>query len=238
MSSNGPIGIKWHHLDPVELFRLCAAERDNTEAWAEFLRRYMAKLKYFIHGALRQVFGYSAYQDESTASEGLQESDLFQNAIVRLVENNCAAMKRFSGICENDLLAYLAVICRSSVLDTLRRNNALKRKPAATESEETIRASIGGSHPADHSEFEREFLAHELVSLTLQTIQSRSHSDDVSNRDRIVFKLHFFDGLSHSQIAQCEGINLSKAGVEKLLKRLVGKVQTLVLSGKSEEMRR
>jgi RNA polymerase sigma factor (sigma-70 family) len=235
MSLNGPVYIDLRQIDPIELFHLCAAERENEDAWSEFLSRYMTKLKYFVHGALRQVFGRSTCHDPSTASDGLQESDLLQNSIVRLVENDCAAMKRFSGTSENDLLAYLAVICRSSVLDTLRHNNAQKRKPPATENEESIIASIRNFRPANHTGFEREILAHELAALSLQTIQAHSRSDDVSNRDRLVFKLHFFDGLSCSQIARCGGINLSKAGVEKLLKRLVGQVQTLASSGKSEE---
>ncbi len=237
MNLNGPGGMDLRQLDPLELFRLCAAERENENAWSEFLRRYMTKLKYFIHGALRQGFGHSTHLSDSVTSECLQESDLLQNAIVRLVENDCAAMKRFSGTSENDLLAYLAVICRSSVFDTLRRTNALKRRPESTDSEETVVTSIESFRPANHTGFEREILAHELVSLSLQTIQSHSRSDDVSNRDRLVFKLHFFDGLSYSQISRCSGINLSKAGVEKLLKRLVGQVQTLASSGKSEETR-
>jgi RNA polymerase sigma factor (sigma-70 family) len=237
MSLNGPGNTDLRQLDPIELFHLCASNRENEDAWTEFLRRYMTKLKYFVHGAQRQVFGHSTCHDESTSSNGLQESDLLQNVIVRLVENSCAAMKRFSGTSENDLLAYLAVICRSSVLDTLRHNNAQKRKPAATESEETVMASIGSLRSANHMGFEREILAHELVSLSMQTILTHSRSDDVSNRDRLVFKLHFFEGLSYSQIARCRGVNLSKAGVEKLLKRLVGQVQTLALSGKSEGTR-
>jgi RNA polymerase sigma factor (sigma-70 family) len=230
-SCTQPFNIEVRLLDPIHLFQLCAADRENSDAWCEFLRRYAAKLRYFIQGTLRQAFGYSAHQREATG--GIQDSDLFQNAIMRLVENNCAAMKRFSGTSENDLLAYLAVICRSSVLDTFRRNNALKRKHMAPESDESVLASSASRRFTDSLEFERQILLGEIVSFTQNTIQS--HSGDVSSRDRLVFKLHFFDGLSYSQIARCKGINLSKAGVEKLLKRLVGRVQTLASSGKSEE---
>jgi RNA polymerase sigma factor (sigma-70 family) len=220
-------------LDPIELFQLCAADRENSDAWGEFLRRYATKIRYFIQGTLRQTFGYPAHQRESTAAGGIQESDLFQNAILRLVENDCAAMKRFSGTSENDLLAYLAVICRSSVLDTLRRNNALKRRHTAPEIDEFTLASAASRRFTDSLEFERDILVGEIVSLTQNTIQC--HSGDVSSRDRLLFKLHFFDGLSYSQIARCRGVNLSKAGVEKVLKRLVGRVRTLASSGKTEE---
>ena len=105
-------------LDPVELFHLCAADCENTDAWTELLRRYTVKLKHFIFGTLRQVLGHSAFRKDSIASGGIQENDLLQNSIVRLVKNDCAAMKRFSGTSEEELLDYLAVICRSSVLDT------------------------------------------------------------------------------------------------------------------------
>jgi RNA polymerase sigma factor (sigma-70 family) len=225
--SAGSLETELRLLDPIELFRICAADRQNSDAWREFLHRYTTKLRYFINGTLKQVLGPSPSQPGS-----IQESDLFQNAIVRLVENDCAAMKRFSGTSENDLLAYLAVICRSSVLDTLRRNNTLKRRHTAAESDETTLVSAGSRRQTNYSEFERDILVGEIVSLTRHTIDS--HSGRVSNRDHLVFKLHFFDGLSYSQIAECKGINLSKAGVEKLLKRLVGRVQTLASPGKSE----
>ncbi len=223
----------FQRLDPVELFHMCAADRENSDAWSEFLNRYTAKLKYFIGGTLRQMLGRSAHPDSAITSGGIQEGDLFQNAIVRLVENDCAAMKRFSGQSEGEMLAYLAVICRSSVLDTLRRSNAQKRRLRAVGTEESVLDPAGMSRVSDNTKFERMILARELTALVHNTIES--HSGDASTRDRLVFKLHFFDGLSYSQIAQCGGINLSKAGVEKLLKRLVDRVQTLATSGKSGE---
>jgi RNA polymerase sigma factor (sigma-70 family) len=232
-SSSESVELRLNLLDPVELFLLCAADRENSDVWAEFLRRYGAKLKYFIQGTLRQVIGYSANPNYAITSGVIQEGDLFQNAIVRLVENDCAAMKRFSGTTETELMAYLAVICRSSVLDTLRRNSALKRRTPVIGPEEPVVDSTGSHQFTDSSRFERRILARELASLFCHTI--KSHSGSVSNRDRLVFKLHFFDGLSYSQIAQCGGVNLSKAGVEKLLKRLVDRVQTLAVSGKSGE---
>jgi len=237
MNSAELLDVGLRLLNPIELFQLCAAERENSDAWSEFLRRYAAKLKFFIHGTLRQAFGYSIYQNESIASGGIQESDLFQNVIVRLVENGCAAMKRFSGTSENELLAYLAVICRSSVLDTLRRNNALKRRPAAAEREESILALTSSLQFMDHTRSEREILTRELISLAQRTIKSHCSPSHISSRDKLVFELHFFDGLSYSQIAGCNGINLSKGGVEKLIKRLVDQVQILASSGKSKEMR-
>jgi RNA polymerase sigma factor (sigma-70 family) len=219
-------------LDAIELFHLCAADTKNTQAWAEFLRRYSAKLKYFISGTLRQLGGASSGSG-SVLSGGIQETDLFQNAILRLVENDCSAMKRFSGKNENELLAYLAVICRSSVLDTLRRSRAAKRGFDQAQREDLDIMSSYYSASGNNSEFERKILIHEIVAFTQNTMES--HPDQISERDQLVFDLHFFHGLSFSQISHCRGINLSKSGVEKLLKRIIGRVQVLALAGKSSE---
>jgi RNA polymerase sigma factor (sigma-70 family) len=220
-------------LDPLELFQLCAGNCEDSDVWSEFLRRYTIKFRYFIRGTLRQVSGHASNQKNPAASGSIQEGDLIQNVIVRLVENDCAAMKRFSGTSENDLLAYLAVICRSTVLDTLRRTSALKRRTSASETEESMKDSSNLHRLGDNTGFEREILVRELVSMFTHTIKSRS--GQVSDRDQVVFQLHFFDGLSYSQISQCKGINLSKAGVEKLLKRLVDRVQILASSGSPKE---
>jgi RNA polymerase sigma factor (sigma-70 family) len=227
------VGMDLHLFDSIDLFQRCAENREDSSAWAEFLHRYAAKVKYFIRGALRQASAYASYPQSPIASGSIQEGDLFQNVIVRLVENNCAAMKRFSGASENDLLAYLAVICRSTVLDTLRRNNALKRRALPVEMEDSLRKTDNSGRYGNNEGLEREILARELINLFTCTI--KSHSGHVSDRDQLVFRLHFFDGLSYSQISQCKGINLSKAGVEKLLKRLVDRVQMLASSGSSKD---
>jgi len=217
-------------LDPIELFHLCAANRENSEAWSEFLRRYMSKIQYFVRGAMWQARIGSAHPIDLGA---FQESDFFQNAIVRLVENDCAAMKRFSGTSENALLAYLAVICRSVVVDTMRHNAACKRRRSA-DSENDESAKKYQSFPSGEScRFRSPILIRELMSFAFHTAQN--HSGEVSHRDQLVFQLHFFRWPFHSQIARCEGINLTKAGVEKVLKRLVERVQVLASSGRSEE---
>jgi RNA polymerase sigma factor (sigma-70 family) len=217
--------------DTIELFHLCASDRDNSDAWDEFLRRYTAKIKYFIRGAMRQARMGFAHPVDTAA---FQECDFFQNTIVRLVENDCAAMRKFSGASENALSAYLAVICRSVVFDTMRYSSASKRRrPADALNDESIDQSSNSVHLQHDSMFDRPILIQELMSFAFHN--AKPHSGEVSQRDQLIFQLHFFDGLSHSQIARCEGINLSKAGVEKALKRLVERVQFLASSRRSEE---
>ena len=54
------------------------------------------------------------------------------------------------------------------------------------------------------------------------------------SRDRLIFQLYFFHDLSAGQIARCEGINLSKAGVEKVLNKLKDRIRSNAAVGSSE----
>jgi RNA polymerase sigma factor (sigma-70 family) len=205
--------------DSVALFFLCAEDTDSAVLWAEFVRRFASKLKHFIRGTLRQALGCDALQD-------IQESDLFQNCIMRLVENDCAAMKRFSGRTEAELFAYLAVISRSVVRDALRRQRALKRPPA--ESRDVLATSNvapGKYEPgvAASSAVERHVLGREIAELSKKAL--RRLSGRAYSRDLLIFQLYFYDDLSATQIARCRGVELSKAGVEKVLSRLKERVR-------------
>jgi RNA polymerase sigma factor (sigma-70 family) len=221
-------------LHAVELFLLCAADREDAAAWSEFLRRYTCKIKYFIRGTLWTTFGASLNPDKSAVPGEIQESDFLQNTLVRLVEHDCAAMKRFSGTTEDELLAYLAVIAHSVVIDTLRRHKVFRRLACSAEAQRlgtpTVRPNPGAM--ANNSKLEREILGRELSRLIQRNI--RSFSGTTFSRDQLVFELYFSQGLSYKQIALCKGINLSKAGVEKLLNRLVDRIRTLTSAGKPE----
>jgi RNA polymerase sigma factor (sigma-70 family) len=231
MSVPDPTGLaakRLQDLHAVELFLLCAGDEERSAAWAEFLRRYGARIRYFIRGTLRQ-----AGADGRGALGGVQEGDLFQNTILRLVENNYAAMKRFTGTTEEEMMAYLAVISRSVVRDHIRRDRAFKRRGVNEEFDESTSSRGAARDPeAEHPNPERQLLARELFSITQNAIACRS--GETSTRDRLVFQLHFMHDLSFAQIAECRGINLSKAGVEKLVNRLVDRVRNVASANSSE----
>lgn len=213
--------------DSVELTSLCAEDRDDSALWSEFLRRFTTKIKCFIRGTLRQSFsGDPLPSDFPALSSAIQESDLFQNVIVRLVDNDCAALKRFTGTTEADLLAYFAVIARSTVRDCLRRHRSLKRprwqRPLGTR-EMNMLGKHSGNHVSVQQSMERGILFREVSQLGEEAI--RNYSGEDSPRDRLLFDLYFFHGLSIAQIAECQGIGLSKTGVEKALKRLKDRIR-------------
>jgi RNA polymerase sigma factor (sigma-70 family) len=218
----------------VQLFSLCAEDRDNSSLWAELLRRITPKIKHFIRGTLRQSLGPDVvFISAPIVFGGIQESDLFQTTIVRLVENDCAAMKRFGGESDEQLMAYLAVITRSAVRDCLRRMRAKKRPLIRADAADTRQS--GGDfdrEAAGNKSPEREVLGRELKELSHKLLESGKGR--FPGRDKLIFQLYFFNDLSAGQIARCEGINLSKAGVEKVLNRLKDRIRSNARIGASE----
>jgi RNA polymerase sigma factor (sigma-70 family) len=222
-------------LDSLKLVSRCAQDTQNTLLWTEFVRRFTPKIKQFISGTLRQSLGVGKWlREASVLRGGASENDLFQNTIIRLVENDCAALKRFSGTSENEFLAYLAVISRSVVRDFLRRQVALKRPLSMAQGprRESAETPSPPGLRADALQVERGILAREVAQLSERTI--RSLSGESSERDWLIFQLYYYDDLTICQIAQCKGIGLTKAGVERVIARYKERVRTIVSVDDSE----
>ncbi len=211
-------------IDSISLVALCAERPEDSDLWTEFLRRFAPKIKSYIRATLRQ----SAHLANQAASPDTNhEPDLLQNTILRLVQNRCAALKRFSGTTESELFTYLAVVARSAVRDFNRRRSAKRRfhwlAQAPSRYGETREASEFVSKATDRDPVERKILAHEVEQLSLQTIDNNSVEPD---RDKLIFQLYYFDGLSTGQIAACKGVGLSRTGVEKILNQLKDRVRS------------
>ncbi len=212
-----------HGVDALELFACCAQNMDDSALWSELMRRYAPRIKAFIRGTLRQLL-----PAESSLSLGaMHENDLFQSTVVRLVENGCVVMKRFSGSRESELVVYLAVITRSVVRDWVRRYRAQKR-PLSESQLLDARRKVRSDSTSSRGEcaLERELLVREVRRLSLRAIETRA--GEFSRRDKLIFELYFSHGLTPRQIALCEGIGLSKPGVEKALQRLKELVRSVM----------
>jgi RNA polymerase sigma factor (sigma-70 family) len=223
----GPEASDPKKIDSLQLIHLCAFNPQNSELWSEFLSRFTSKIYSFLRSTLRQYKNGKAGSADSISSiDSNQESDLFQNVILRLVQNNCMALKRFSGATESDLLVYLAVITRSAVRDSMRYASAKRRfhwfSSPAVRYDESDKEYAYVQEPSVEYAVEREILAREIEALSLEAIQNDSGDP---NRDKLIFQLYFHHGLSAAQISSCQGIRLSKTGIEKIISRVKEKVR-------------
>jgi len=220
-----PTNRELDHMNWAELISACARDRGNYDLWAAFLARYGLKIKQFVQGAWQ----LSLPEDAAVVLGELHPPDLFQTTIMRLVENDCAAMKRFSGTTEDQWLAYLAVIAKSVVRDALRRLRTLKRtRPALTAALPAIALQRLMPEPEDYERpaLERGLLAQEVRNLCERAIHNLGNES--SMRDLLIFRLYYDRNLPAGQIARCEGINLTKAGVEMVLNRLHDRIRSMV----------
>jgi RNA polymerase sigma factor (sigma-70 family) len=192
-------------------------------------------MQHFIRGALRMAVGKISAAETSAVLGGMQHGDLFQSTILRLVENDCAVLKRFSGKSEYEWIAYLAVITRSVVRESLRRQRALKRPGGGNAVQPTIENLSRQPRPAsfDPPQVERGLLAQEVKRLGKRAIHNLA--GESSTRDMLIFQLYFDHDLSFSQIAQCRNVKLTKAGVEKALGRLKEMIRSAVSEESSKE---
>jgi RNA polymerase sigma factor (sigma-70 family) len=219
----------------ADLVAACARNRDDSPMWTEFLRRYGGKIKLFIRGTLRTAGEGS--RSDGPLPGGPEEKDLFQSTILKLVENDCAALKRFTGLTEDEWLAYLAVITRSVVRDALRRRNRYKRMGNPNAVPIMVSEAATPEFRPDRPErlkMERELLASEVRSLCEQQIQSEW--PESCARNLLIFRLYFDHDLTTRQIAACRGVNLSKTGVEKVINRLKERVRTALSPDTTEAM--
>jgi len=215
-------------MDCAKLVSACVMDTGNSALWEELLSRYGLKIKQFIRRAWNLWLAGSSPSSQEVFG-GEEQGDLFQAAVLLLIENDCAVMKRFSGSTEDEWLAYLAKIACSVVRDSARRQRRSKRFGCGS-------ALFPFSYPlgfhgqnwnhTGYRDLERRILALEVKAVCERTIGNLSGQN--SARDKLIFRLYFIHDLSISQIVECKGLNLSKSGVRDVINRLACRVRGVI----------
>jgi RNA polymerase sigma factor (sigma-70 family) len=227
-----------HQAECSRLVADCARDTGNDIMWREFLIRYSSRIKQFIKRAC-SLWSAAAGLSSGALPRAIQQSDLFQSVIVRLVKNECAVMKAFSGTSEDEWLAYLAAITSSVVCDMLRCQYRLKRLERATTLSWLFAECWQGAHLQkrnQHLETERIILAGEVRTLCERIIGNLSGKH--SARDLLIFRLYFLHDLSISQISTCRAVDLSASGVRKVLHGLRSRVRNVITGNVPQTIRR
>jgi len=212
------------HLGTICLIAACIRDRSDSFLWAEFLRRYGGKIKHFVRGTLilrsAEVGRYC-----KILPRAIEDGDLFQNVVLRLVEDDCAVMRAFAGTTDREWLAYLAVTTRSVVCDLLRSQGGPRRSDTANLFAKSCwRTQVNKRD--QHIVIEKNILADEVRTICERTI--RTQASEHADRNVLIFDLYFFHGLSIRQIAACRGVQLSKTGVAKILHCLRRRVRNVI----------
>ena len=208
-------------LTDLELIRLCY-EKKTQDLWQEFYSRFNRYIKLYIRKALE------SYKTTYTLKEidflALKE-DLEQEVYLRLVKNDYQALKSYDGA-NNCFHSYLHKIATNIVLEYLRQYYTKKRQAKVislttlleenSKKQSNVYLTVGNGFS-------------ELTCEITQLIDKASRNASNPKRDKKIFFLHLFYGMSCSEIAQSLNSNLSFSGVDSIVRRFKQKISPLII---------
>lgn len=192
-------------LGGVDLMRQCALNLSATDLWAEFHSRYRRRILLFLMRAFRARGGNS--DDFVQCAD-----DWVQEVFTKLVQNGGRALLSFRGTTEFSVYAFLGSIAASVVADQLRLQRAQRRSATVVAIDEVPDSTAPYVDGGDAFRGLLEFIDLERTLLTDMETKN-------PERDFLIFRLYFIDGLSAREIAAMPGLKLTTSGLEKVLER-------------------
>jgi len=209
-----------------ELLTRCLQRPPDEDAWREFVQRY--------HGAIRtsvaKTFHVRASQETDRRAQFPEDliEDLVQVVYVRLVEEGNRALDRFEGEHENSIFQYLGIISINVVRDHFREAKAQKRPKISFSLDELLEtAGEGGMLKDAVSGIDGSWTgaASNLTMEDLEGALKRSVSRRHRDRDALIFKLRYFDGLTLEEIKKALALDISPIGIGSILNRIIHRLR-------------
>lgn len=213
-------------LTVAELLSLCVAKPTDDNAWLEFLKRYDS----VVRSSVFSTFHRRAKQ-ETERRQQFPESvaeDLVQDVYKRLVEDDCRALKQFSGSSENSICAYLAMIAVNVVRDHFREARAQKRPKISFSLDQLLDEQRDAPLLRDAvSQLDGRPLGPNS-SLTVEEVERALRAvltGDNRDRDLLIFQLRYYEGLTLEEIRDVMELKLSTVSVGSVLNRTATKLR-------------
>jgi RNA polymerase sigma-70 factor (ECF subfamily) len=197
-------------LTDEELVRLLLATRDEAlreDLWVEFWHRFQPVIARTIR---RRIARYTRWVDPDRVD------DLVQETFLKILKDNCKALRHFEFRHENALPSLLKVMAANVVEDKIR--SELAEKKGGGQTPENIDDLL--QPPSDRS----HGVASMFNSLRMNEIEKclqQRKSEPNFVRDHKIFWLYFRDGFTANEISEFPDIGFkSVKGVESALLRL------------------
>jgi RNA polymerase sigma factor (sigma-70 family) len=188
-----------------DLISRCVQGDEN--AWSIFVSRYARRISLYV---------VRAYPGQPTAES---VRDLSQEVFVKLLADDMAAIRRLRTITEEGLLAFLASVAHSVVVDEMRRLRSAKRAAQVIPLEDVDRDP--SAFPEIQAPASPEFeLAEKLEVERFQAILRSVLTGPNAERDALIVQMYFLDGMSAAEIARVRGFGLSVSLVEGVIHRV------------------
>jgi len=201
----------------ADLLRECGLKLTNRTLWTKFQERFQGLIFLYLLRALR----YRSIQEDAADIV----PDLAQEVYLRLVQHDGRILRSFKGTTEFSVMAFLAKISATVVQDYQRRSASEKRRGQVVPIDAAKSAGFAEKRLPENSEFDPEALRAILSWIDIERIVEGDPDRKNAGRNALIFKLHYVDGFSSTEIASVPGFELTKSGVESVLARLRKRIQ-------------
>ncbi len=213
-------------LNNIELIKLCARESWNRQAWLEFYSRFDERIWLVVY---RNCKTLGLHKLDSQFKMTVE--DLVQEVYAKLTDNNCKALTNFKGASENSIYAYLGVIARNVVKNYLISINAQKRSLPEKSLDDILMITENGQMifvkdviKSPYSDVEDEFsvviLKEEIDAILDKILKSKD-----KDRNKLIFKLYFYEGFSAEEIALQFNFGISSKRISNLTTDIKNKLR-------------
>ena len=215
------------HWSVPHLLERCSGRPPDDEAWKEFVRRYHSTIRINVI----KTFHRKAKEESDRKPQFPEDliEDLVQAVYIRLVEDRNRALERFEGEHENSIFQYLGMIAINVVRDYFRETRAQKRPKISVSLDELLEMggdgalmdeSLGALWKTANAD-SNSALTEEEIDIALRRAVKGKNKD----RDLLIFKLKFYEGLTLDEITQSMGLDISPVSVGSIINRIIKKLR-------------
>jgi RNA polymerase sigma factor (sigma-70 family) len=214
----------------VELLERCSQRPPDEGAWQEFVRRYHATIRTNVIKTFHRKAREEADRKPQFPDDLIE--DLVQAVYVRLIEDRNRALNRFEGEHDNSIFQYLAMISINVVRDYFREMKAQKRPKVSFSLDEMLETTGDAALPNEtSSRIDGQAAAGSNVMFTMEEVEHalrRAVSGKNRERDIVIFKLRYYEGLTLEEITQALNLGISAISVGSILNRIIKRLRPIL----------
>jgi DNA-directed RNA polymerase specialized sigma24 family protein len=201
----------------ADLLRECGQKLTDRALWTRFQDRFQGLIFLYL---LRALNLRGIHEDTTDVVP-----DLAQEVYLRLVQHDGRILRTFRGATEFSVMAFLARISSSVVLDHLRAATSEKRRAQVVPLDSARMAEVNEPSSRASTELNSTPLSAILSWIDIERIVEGDPDRKNARRNALIFKLHYIDGFDSAEIARFPGFDLTQSGVETVLARLRKRIQ-------------
>lgn len=201
-----------------ELIRRCAEASCHRLLWAEFYHRFDERIWLIVYRECRDR-GLVGKKDQFKQTV----QDLVQEVYFNLLKNDCKALQNYIGASENSIYTYLGIVARNAVCNYVTKMSAQKRPNI----DRSLNGAPSGSSDAEgfkipqaNKETIGQELSLEMLKNEIDSILDQTLKDKYKERNKLIFRLYFYEEFSPEEIASKLGFEVSSKRVLNLITEL------------------